>query len=131
MNGDRLHEVMDRATDAVAHIGMAAAALATARRRRARRRGVAAGVVSVAAAAAVVVAGQGLAGTPPWDRRPADPASPGPATSSPTSASDSMTFAPPIQAGVIQPVWDPRDVAQSGTETSVFPGRSPAPAPAR
>jgi hypothetical protein len=72
------------------------------------------GVVPVAAAAAVVVAVQGLAGAPLWDSRPAAPVSPHPTASPTTSGPNDIPFAPSIPDDRIQPVWDPRNVAELG-----------------
>lgn len=109
MNDDHMHEVLDRATDAVEPVGLGAHAMTTARRRRARRRGAAAGAASVTAVVLAVVV-HGVTGTT------ASPPSPTPATSGPTTPTPSVTpspepaVAPSIPESRIQPEWDPRDV---------------------
>ncbi|WP_137292389.1 hypothetical protein [Nocardioides dongxiaopingii] len=99
---DDLHDVLDRATDAVAPVGMAARALSTARRRRTRRRGIAAGLASAAAVAGVVVAVQGAGG--PTAEPPASPAT---TTTAPPTPAEPLV-APDIPLDRIQDRWDPR-----------------------
>ncbi|WP_134765304.1 hypothetical protein [Nocardioides sp. 1609] len=105
LDPDDLHDLLDRATDAVQPVGMAVRARAVAHRRRVRRRGVAAGLASAVAVAGVVVAVQG-AGGPAADA----PTTPAPATTSTAPTPAEPLVAPDIPLDRIQDRWDPRGV---------------------
>ena len=96
---NELHGLLERATDRIETPDLAARALAAAQRRRTRRRGVLAAGVAAVLVLVVALAGQLTRG----DGDSAPPVSP-----SPTPTRGTATTAPPIAAGRIQPVWDPR-----------------------
>jgi hypothetical protein len=96
---NELHDLLERATDRIESPDLAAQALAGARRRRTTHRSVAA-----AAGAAVLVLVVALVGQL---NRGGDNSAP-PVMPSPTPSKDAAPTAPPIAAGRIQPVWDPR-----------------------
>src|SRR5690349_7327081 len=96
-----MHDLLERATDAIEPRGGAAEALRTARRRRARRRGTVAVLASAAAVVAVVVGvrvatgGSGESSPPPAESPSGSP------TATPTPSV--------VPADLVQAVWDPRD----------------------
>ena len=98
-----LHDVLDRASDAIEAPGMAGAALAEARRRRAHRRGLVSALAAAAAVVVVVVSVQVATGDPRAENSPHQPSSPT------TSAAQT---APPVPRSRVQELWDPNDAAQ-------------------
>jgi hypothetical protein len=96
---NELHDLLERATDRIESPDLAVRALAGARRRRTTRRGVAAAGAAAVLVLVVALAGQLTRG----DDDTAPPVSP-----SPTPSGDTVSTAPAIAAGRIQPVWDPR-----------------------
>ncbi len=96
-----LHDLLDRATDAIEPRGGAAEALRVVRRRRTQRRGTASALAAATAVAVVVVGVRlGTAGTDDSMPRPAE---------TPTAAGI-PDVAPEIAPDRIQDVWDPRNV---------------------
>lgn len=93
-----LHDVLDRATEAVEAPGLANRVLVEARRRRTRARGYAAGLVAAVAVLVLVVCVRVVATGPAGEERPEGPVAPTPPER------------PSVPTVDVQPRWDPRTV---------------------